>query len=48
VLDLLNKWIEDFRNEFVVVLAGYPGMLQHLAAMNPGLTSPFPHGCPVP
>ena len=40
-LDTLVKNIEDHRNEFVVILAGYPKEMEHLLKENSGLESRF-------
>lgn len=41
-LDTLMKLAEDERENLMVVLAGYPGLKQGLAEINPGLPSRFP------
>ena len=40
-VQVLLKRIEDDRDKFVAVLAGYPGPMQRLIKTNPGLTSRF-------
>lgn len=40
-VDTLVKMMEDYRDDLVVVLAGYPEEMQRLLAMNPGLVSRF-------
>lgn len=41
-VDLLVKAMEDHRNEFVLVLAGYRNEMEHFLRLNPGLNSRFP------
>lgn len=41
-IDVLVKAMEDFRNEFVLVLAGYGGEMAQFLKLNPGLASRFP------
>ncbi len=41
-IDVLVKGMEDFRNEFVLVLAGYRLEMSRFISLNPGLSSRFP------
>merc|ERR1712100_646965 len=41
-LDTLMKLVEDYRDDLVVVLAGYPVEMDELLAHNPGVRSRFP------
>lgn len=41
-IDTLVKAMEDHRNEFVLILAGYPLEIEHFLMTNPGLPSRFP------
>ena len=40
-IDLLVKGMEDYRNDFVLILAGYRREMEHFLALNPGLSSRF-------
>nr|WP_040711590.1 AAA family ATPase [Paenibacillus curdlanolyticus] len=41
-IDTLVKAMEDMRNQFVLILAGYPAEIEHFLMTNPGLPSRFP------
>ena len=41
-IDTLVKAMEDHRNQFVLILAGYPMEIDHFLLTNPGLPSRFP------
>jgi stage V sporulation protein K len=41
-IDCLVKAMEDHRNQFVLILAGYPDEMDFFLNMNPGLPSRFP------
>lgn len=41
-IDTFVKMMEDHRDEFVLILAGYPAEMQQFIAINPGLPSRFP------
>ncbi|QYR23796.1 AAA family ATPase [Paenibacillus sp. sptzw28] len=41
-IDTLVKAMEDHRNQFVLILAGYPLEIEHFLLTNPGLPSRFP------
>nr|WP_081505162.1 AAA family ATPase [Paenibacillus senegalensis] len=41
-IDTFVKMMEDHRDEFVLILAGYPSEMQQFIAINPGLPSRFP------
>jgi stage V sporulation protein K len=41
-IDTLVKHMEDKRNEFILILAGYSREMDHFLSLNPGLQSRFP------
>lgn len=41
-IDTLVKSMEDYRNQFVLILAGYPAEIDDFLLTNPGLPSRFP------
>ncbi len=41
-IDTLVKAMEDYKNQFVLILAGYPEEIEHFLMTNPGLPSRFP------
>jgi stage V sporulation protein K len=41
-IDCLVKSMEDYRNQFILILAGYPDEMNDFLSMNPGLPSRFP------
>ncbi|SEM83239.1 stage V sporulation protein K [Paenibacillus sp. OV219] len=41
-IDTLVKAMEDYRNQFVLILAGYPLEIENFLMTNPGLPSRFP------
>jgi stage V sporulation protein K len=41
-IDCLVKSMEDYRNQFILILAGYPEEMEYFLNMNPGLPSRFP------
>jgi stage V sporulation protein K len=41
-IDCLVKGMEDKKNEFILILAGYPEEMEQFLSMNPGLPSRFP------
>lgn len=42
VINILLRRIEEYRNDFVVILAGYPESMENLLESNEGLRSQFP------
>lgn len=45
-IDTLVKQMEDFHNDFILILAGYPAEMDHFLLQNPGLKSRFPFHIP--
>lgn len=45
-IDTLVKQMEDYHDEFILILAGYPAEMEHFLLQNPGLTSRFPFHIP--
>lgn len=41
-IDTLVKYMEDYANEFILILAGYPKEMEYFLSLNPGLKSRFP------
>lgn len=41
-IDVLVKAMEDHKNDFILVLAGYPSEMESFLSVNPGLRSRFP------
>jgi len=41
-IDTMVKAMEDYKTEFVLILAGYPREMAHFLSVNPGLKSRFP------
>ncbi|SET39034.1 stage V sporulation protein K [Salinibacillus kushneri] len=41
-IDTLVKHMEDYHQDFVLILAGYPNEMDHFLFLNPGLKSRFP------
>ena len=41
-IDTLVKAMEDYKNQFVLILAGYPDEIETFLMTNPGLPSRFP------
>ena len=47
-IDTLVKQMEDYANDFILILAGYPNEMDYFLMMNPGLKSRFPFHIPFP
>ena len=41
-IDVLVKAMEDYKNDFILILAGYPSEMESFLSANPGLRSRFP------
>ncbi|MBQ1248973.1 MAG: AAA family ATPase [Selenomonadales bacterium] len=41
-IDVLVKAMEDYKNDFILILAGYPSEMELFLSANPGLRSRFP------
>src|SRR5690606_25903332 len=41
-IDTMVKAMEDYRNELILILAGYQQEMDHFLELNPGLPSRFP------
>ncbi|UNC93833.1 AAA family ATPase [Candidatus Contubernalis alkalaceticus] len=41
-IDTMVKAMEDYKTEFILILAGYPREMAHFLTVNPGLKSRFP------
>jgi SpoVK/Ycf46/Vps4 family AAA+-type ATPase len=42
-IDIILKRMEDYKNKFFVIAAGYPALMQNFLESNPGLKSRFTH-----
>jgi SpoVK/Ycf46/Vps4 family AAA+-type ATPase len=42
-IDIILKRMEDYKNQFFVIAAGYPDLMQNFLESNPGLKSRFTH-----
>jgi SpoVK/Ycf46/Vps4 family AAA+-type ATPase len=42
-IDIILKRMEDYKNKFFVIAAGYPDLMQNFLESNPGLKSRFTH-----
>ncbi len=42
-IDIILKRMEDYKNKFFVIAAGYPAPMQNFLESNPGLKSRFTH-----